>query len=134
MKLYKVTLKREQGGKKLDWHKETLVETNRPPKVGEGRALLMEPPIYETVTEVEEIKLNESINQSITATVLSTVEKNRAKFIEEYGKDIQEEKKLFVHWYVNTVQAPLRVLINDLSEFYLHISEDRIIRYLNEQE
>ena len=56
MQQYKIKLERTQNGKKLDWSKELIVESNIPPKVGDGRALLVDPPIQETIISVEEIK------------------------------------------------------------------------------
>jgi hypothetical protein len=52
---YKIKMERTQRGKKLDWENEVIVECSRPPKAGEGRALLVDPPIFETIVSVEEI-------------------------------------------------------------------------------
>jgi hypothetical protein len=57
MKRYKIKLERTQNGKKLNWSNELMVDSNIPPKVGDGRALLVDPPIQETIVSVEEIKL-----------------------------------------------------------------------------
>lgn len=57
MKRYKIKLERTQNGKKLDWSNELMVDSNIPPKVGDGRTLLVDPPIQETIVSVEEIKL-----------------------------------------------------------------------------
>lgn len=56
MPKYKIKWGRTQRGKKLDWEKETIVESNRPPKIGEGKALLVDPPIYEIIVSVEKLK------------------------------------------------------------------------------
>ncbi len=56
MDKYKIKLERTQRGKKLDWGNELIVECSRPPKVGEGKALLVDPPIYETIVSVEKIE------------------------------------------------------------------------------
>lgn len=37
MKRYKIKLERTQNGKKLDWSNELMVDSNIPPKVGDGR-------------------------------------------------------------------------------------------------
>ena len=50
---YKIKLERTQRGEKLDWKKEEIIECSTPPKVGEGRALLVDPPIFETIVSVE---------------------------------------------------------------------------------
>ena len=71
--------------------------------------------------------------KSVTVQLLETVEENRQRFFDEFGKNAKDEKKIFINWYIENCNAPLRVLINDLSDYYLHISEDRIIRILNEQ-
>lgn len=55
-KKYKIKLERSQRGRKLDWSHECIVECSIPPKVGDGWANLIEPPILETITSVEEIK------------------------------------------------------------------------------
>ena len=52
---YKIKLERTQRGEKLDWEKEQIVECSRPPKIGEGKALLVDPPIFETIVSVEEV-------------------------------------------------------------------------------
>ena len=70
--------------------------------------------------------------KSVTVALLEIIEETRRKFFEEHGKNAEDEKRLFINWYVENNNAPLRVLINDLSDYYLHISENRIIRYLNE--
>lgn len=61
MKKYKIKLQRTQRGKMLDWAEERVVECSRPPQIGEGRALLIEPPIFETIIEVEEIITEDQI-------------------------------------------------------------------------
>lgn len=73
--------------------------------------------------------------KSVTVIVLDTIEETRQRFIDDHpgGIDPTDEKRLFINWYIENHNAPLRVLISDLSDYYLHISEDRIIRYLNEQ-
>ena len=51
---YKLTIHRTQRGELLS--EETLiVESLLKPKVGEGKALMVDPPIYETVVKVEEL-------------------------------------------------------------------------------
>ena len=55
MPKYKIKLERTQRGKKLDWEKELIVECSRPPKIGEGKALLVDLPIFETIASVEEV-------------------------------------------------------------------------------
>ena len=55
MPKYKIKLERTQRGKKLDWEKEQIVECGRPPKIGEGKTLLIDPPIFETIVNVEEV-------------------------------------------------------------------------------
>ena len=55
MKKYKIKLERTQRGKKVDWAKEEVVECSTPPRIGEGKALLVDPPIFETIVSVEEV-------------------------------------------------------------------------------
>ena len=55
MKKYKIKMQRFQMGKRLDWEKESIVYSNKIPKVGEGQTLLINPPIFETIISVEEI-------------------------------------------------------------------------------
>tara|TARA_R110000822_G_scaffold91133_4_gene210281 strand:+ start:303 stop:476 length:174 start_codon:yes stop_codon:yes gene_type:complete len=56
MDKYKIKLERTQRGKKLDWTNELIVECSRSPKVGEGKSLLVDPPIYETIVSVEKVE------------------------------------------------------------------------------
>ena len=56
MRKFKVTLERTQRGKELDWGNEVVMESGVPPKVGFITALLIDPPIYEKIIKVEEIK------------------------------------------------------------------------------
>ena len=131
MKLFKVKYDVEQGGKKFPFQKTDISENN-PPKVGSSRALMTTPPIYETVVSVEDITPDRDTVISLSATVLEIVEKTRKKFFGVYGKDPENNRKLFIEWYIKTHEGSYDFLINDLSEFYLHISEDRIRRLLNE--
>lgn len=55
MSKYKIKLERTQRGEKLDWEKEEIVECSRPPKIGEGKTLLVDPPIFEIIVSVEEL-------------------------------------------------------------------------------
>jgi hypothetical protein len=71
--------------------------------------------------------------KSITERALEIIEETRAKFKAELGKNPQDEKRDFINWYLQRHSGPFNVLINDLSEYYLHISEDRILRLLNEK-
>jgi hypothetical protein len=52
---YKVKMVRTQRGKKLDWEREKIVESSRKPRIGEGRMLMVDPPIHETIESVEEV-------------------------------------------------------------------------------
>lgn len=70
--------------------------------------------------------------QSVSQTILNKVEQTREQFFKEHGKNLQNEKKLFINWYIENHTAPFNVLISDLSNYYLFISEDTIIRYINE--
>lgn len=71
--------------------------------------------------------------KSVTETVLETVEETRQRFFDLYGKNLEDEKKVFVNWYVTNVDAPYRVQIHDLSQYYLHISEKRIELMLSQE-
>lgn len=76
----------------------------------------------------------EGTMETITEVVLKKIESTKKRFYDRYGKNCQDSRRMFVNWYIETHNAPLSVLINDLSEYYLHISEDTIIRYLNAPE
>tara|TARA_B100000378_G_scaffold236018_1_gene202697 strand:- start:11096 stop:11488 length:393 start_codon:yes stop_codon:yes gene_type:complete len=130
MKIYKVKYEREQGGKKLDWYREELYTGNNPPQKGKSKALMTTPVTYEKVIDVEDITVN--LRESLTELNLYKIEQTRKAFFEIYGTNPENNRKLFIDWYIKTHQASYHLLINDLSEFYLHISEDRIMRYLNE--
>lgn len=69
---------------------------------------------------------------SISQIHLEHIEKTRDQFRNDNPKALENEKKGFINWYVENHKAPMDVLIHDLSNYYLHISENRILRYLNE--
>lgn len=71
---------------------------------------------------------------TITEIVMEKIEETRKRFYRECGKHHTDEKKAFINWYVKTHPAPLEVLLLDLSEYYLHISQATIMTYLNEAE
>ena len=70
--------------------------------------------------------------KSVNIIILSVIENTRKEFFSNFGREPNDDKKLFINWYVQNNKAPFRVLVNDLSEYYLHISERQILRYLNE--
>lgn len=72
------------------------------------------------------ITLKEVIETQIRST--------KALFIEEFRKEPEEAKELFIEWYFLKHEAPKIVLINDISEYYLDITEDEIIKNLNKNE
>ena len=55
MAKYKIIWERRQRGKKLDYKREEEIESNREPKVGEGKILLVDPPIHEYISKVEKL-------------------------------------------------------------------------------
>ena len=55
MAKYRIKMERTQRGKKLDWKEIIIVECSIPPKIGEGKALMVDPPIFETIVSVEKI-------------------------------------------------------------------------------
>lgn len=55
---YEITIERKQRDVVIDIKTQTI-ESNRKPKIGEARALLIDPPIFETITAVKEIKEDE---------------------------------------------------------------------------
>ena len=89
------------------------------------------------MSAVEEIELSVDYTNSLHSIALKIIERNRKLFkkqvfIESNEKSVTERIK-FVKWYVATHDAPLDELLYDLSEFYLHISYDRLIRMLKDQ-
>ncbi len=132
MRIFKVKSERQQGGKKLEWSREEIYTGDHPPKVGKSIALMTTPTTFQTVVSIEDITPDIETKVSLTDSILKTVERNRKKFFEIYGKDPENNRKLFIEWYIKTHEGTFDFLINDLSEFYLHISEDRIKRYLSE--
>lgn len=70
--------------------------------------------------------------QTLSQTILKQVEQTRELFFKEHGKNLQDEKRLFINWYIENHTAPFSVLVSDLSNYYLFISEETIIRYINE--
>ena len=73
--------------------------------------------------------------KSISEIMLDHMEETTEKFYKDCGKrkDGKKDKRQFINWYIENHSAPLTVLIHDLSEYYLHISEDRILRMLNDR-
>ncbi|WP_281681716.1 hypothetical protein [Zunongwangia profunda] len=137
MKLFKVKLERYQCGRKLPWEKQDVVEALEAPEIGKSKILMTVPPIEERITAVEEIELSVDYTNSLHSIALKIIERNRKLFkkqvfIESNEKSVTERIK-FVKWYVATHDAPLDELLYDLSEFYLHISYDRLIRMLKDQ-
>ena len=53
MKKYKIYWKRIQRGEHLDYIRESIIESKIEPKIGQGRMLLVEPPIREYISKVE---------------------------------------------------------------------------------
>lgn len=68
--------------------------------------------------------------KTLTQINLELIEETKHKFFEVHGKNCENEKRLFINWYVENHKAPLSVLVYDLSNYYLHISENRILRLL----
>lgn len=132
MKIFKVKYDVEQGGKKLPFYKTDIHFGEHPPKKGKVVALTTVPRFYLTVVDVEDVTPKLDTKTSLSTIVVDIVERTRLKFFEVYGKDPENNRKLFIDWYIKTHEGSYRSLINDLSTFYLHISEDRINRYINE--
>ena len=61
MKKYEITIERKQRGQVLDT-KKIIVESNVKPRIGDGKVLTVDPPIYETVIDVKEINDVQSDN------------------------------------------------------------------------
>ena len=57
---YKITIERKQRDKIIGVEIK-IITSNYKPRIGEGKALLIDPPIYETIIEVEEIKEDEKV-------------------------------------------------------------------------
>ena len=55
---YEITIERKKRDVVIEV-KTKIIESNRKPQIGEGRALLSEPPIFETIIAVKEIKEDE---------------------------------------------------------------------------
>ncbi len=54
IKKYSLTFERKQRGKVIGSY-SIEVETAIKPRLGDGRTLLIDPPIYETITEIKEL-------------------------------------------------------------------------------
>lgn len=55
---YKIIIERKQRGKNIGVEIK-IITSNYKPRIGESKVLLIDPPIYETIIEVEEIKEDE---------------------------------------------------------------------------
>lgn len=71
--------------------------------------------------------------KTVSEIILEHVEATKKKFYAERGKP-ENEKKEFINWYVENHKAPISVILHDLSNYYLHLTEIRILDYMNEQE
>ncbi|SFG23920.1 hypothetical protein SAMN04488033_1453 [Salegentibacter agarivorans] len=137
MRLFKVKLERYQCGRKLPWEKQDVVEAIEAPAIGKSKILMAVPPIEERIVGVEEIKLSVDYTNSLHSIVLEIIERNRKLFrkqveVQDNEKNVSERMK-FIKWYIETHDAPIEELLQDLSEFYLHITQDRLIRILKEE-
>lgn len=72
------------------------------------------------------------MSRSITHIVLEIIEDTRQKYFDDRGKTAINDKKDFIDWYVKHHEGPIEILIYDLKNHYLHISQSRILRYMNE--
>ena len=73
--------------------------------------------------------------ETISTLILKTTEETKERFYQAHGRHPEEEKKLFINWYLKEhSEAPVDVLLHELEEHYLFITEDRIKRILNETE
>lgn len=68
--------------------------------------------------------------KSTSHALLEIIEETRERFVQDCGKYHEDEKEAFIKWYVGNHSAPFEVLINDISEYYLYISEETILKYL----
>lgn len=137
MRLFKVKLERYQCGRKLPWEKQDVVEAIEAPAIGKSKILMAVPPIEERIVAVEEIELSVDYTNSLHSIVLEIIERNRKLFrkqveVQDNEKNVSERMK-FIKWYIETHDAPIEELLQDLSEFYLHITQDRLIRILKEK-
>lgn len=71
--------------------------------------------------------------KTITEITLKKVVATRKKFFQEVGVDPDSDKKKFINWYFENHTGNFDMIISDLSEYYLFISESRILRILNEK-
>lgn len=70
--------------------------------------------------------------QTVTELIMLRIEETRAKFKKDKGNP-KDQKRVFINWYIEQHKAPINVCIYDLSNYYLHISEETIMTYLNEK-
>ena len=55
---YKITIEQKQRDKIIGVEIK-IINSNRKPRIGEGKVLLIDPPIYETIIAVKEIQEDE---------------------------------------------------------------------------
>lgn len=58
VKDYLIRIRKTRAGLVIGYH-ETIVKTDKPPKVGDKQTFILTPPITETIISVEEIKSND---------------------------------------------------------------------------
>ena len=68
--------------------------------------------------------------ETVSETLLEKIENTRALFFDDFDFNCKDEKRKFVNWYIENHKAPMDVLISDLSNYYLHISTERVSRYI----
>lgn len=129
MKIFQVNIERFIDNKKLDSFIQKIVQSDSKPSIGIYRTLKTDPPIVERITEVKEIELNllESVSQKIKKTTKIT----REKFRNEFGFELEEDRKLFIKWYFKNHEDSFEFILNDIAEFYLKISEVEVLKIID---
>ncbi len=129
MKIFQVNIERFIDNKKLDSFIQKIVQSDSKPSIGIYRTLKTDPPIVERITEVKEVELNllESVSQKIKETIKIT----REKFRNEFGFELEEDRKLFIKWYFKNHEDSFEFILNDIAEFYLKISEVEVLKIID---
>jgi len=131
MRLFQVKIHRFINGKKMSWFIQRVIEAKKEPKLGLYNTLKTTPPIEEHIVEVKEFDLEAAfLKQSLTDKTNEIIKFTREEFKQEFGIELEEDRAKFIKWYFSTRKASFHLLLNDLSEFYLKISEIEVIRII----
>jgi len=132
MRIFQVRIEVFSGGKKMKWIEQNVIQSETPPEKGFYKKINSTPPIEKHIIEVKEFDLQAAfMKQTITERTNEIIKTTREEFKKEYGIELEEDRAKFIKWYFQTRKGVMfEFLLNDLSEFYLKMSELEVIRII----